>query len=202
MDDIDAGPRSSVRRLAAQLAVLVVVTFLGGVLTFFAQGLLPEGLASFANSASGWTLVTALAVWALRAAPVPAAVFGAVGFVLLVVGYAVAAGWQGLYYDPRFFGAIGLLVGPFVGLAASWLDARGWRAALGAGFLAGIGIGESAYGLVQVAATTSPVYWVLIGVVGVALLVRTAVRRASVGIAATGVAAAVAVMFFVVYSAL
>lgn len=195
----------SARRVVAQLAVVVAVAFVGGGVTFFAQGFLPDVLASFANSASGWTLITAVIVWALRAQPVPAAVFGTMGFVLLVLGYTAAASSQWLYYDPRLFGVAGLLVGPFVGVGASWLHRRGWRAAVAGGFLAGIGFGESVYGLVQLAGTTSPVYWALIGALGVALLIHTAVRRAgraSIATAAWLVAAMVAATFYTVYSSL
>lgn len=196
---------SRARRVAAQVAVVVATTFLLGVLTFFAQGFLPGPLQSFANSASGWTLVTAVTVWALRPAPSIAAVLGAVGFVLLTVGYATAAASQGLYYDPRLFSVVGLVVGPFVGLAAAWLHRRGWPAAAGAALLGGIGIGESVYGLVYVSATTSPVYWVVVGVLGLVLLVHTAVRRSggpAPAAAAVAGCAAVATAFVLAYSSL
>jgi hypothetical protein len=202
----EQSPRTSVAvRTAGQLAVVVAATFLAGVLTFSAQGFLPESLQSFANSASGWTLVTAVVVWALRPASPTAAVLGAVGFVLLTLGYATAAAWQGLYYDPRFFAAVGLLVGPFVGLAATWLHRPGRPAAAGAALLAGIGIGESAYGLLHLSETTSPVYWAVIGVLGLALIVHTAVRRSGgPAVAATACAgcAVVATAFVLAYSAL
>lgn len=44
----------------ARIAVVAVVSFVCGVFTFFAQGFLPDAVSSFANSASGWTFVTAL----------------------------------------------------------------------------------------------------------------------------------------------
>ena len=196
---------SSAVRTARQLAVVVAATFLAGVVTFYAQGFLPDHLQSFANSASGWTLITAGTVWALRPAPMTAAVLGAVGFVLLTLGYTMAASWQGLYYDPRFFSAVGLLVGPFVGLAATWLHRCGWPAAAGGALLAGIGIGESAYGLLYLSGTTSPVYWAIIGVLGLALIVHTAVRRSgrpAVAAAACAGCAVVATAFVLAYSAL
>ena len=197
------GPATRV--IAQQLTVVVAVTFLGGILTLFAQGFLPDAVRSFANSASGWTLITAVTVWALKPASLPAAAFGAVGFTLLVLGYTVAAGWQDLYYDPRFFGAVGLLAGPFVGVAASWLHHPGWRAALGGALLAGIGLGESTYGLLYLAGTTSPVYWTTIGALGLALLAHTVIRRAgraSIAMAACAGAAAIAGAFVLVYRTL
>lgn len=202
----EQSPDASVAvRTAGQLAVVVTVTFLAGVITFSAQGFLPGYLQSFANSASGWTLVTAGTVWVVRPAPKTAAVLGAVGFVLLTLGYTMAAAWQGLYYDPRFFSAVGLLVGPFVGLAATWLHRPGRLAAAGGALLAGIGIGESAYGLLYLSDTTSPVYWAIIGVLGLVLLVHTAARRSgrpALAAAACAGCAVIATAFVLVYSAL
>jgi len=43
-------------------AVVLVASFLLGGLTSYAQGFLPDAAAPFANSASGWTLLTALLV--------------------------------------------------------------------------------------------------------------------------------------------
>lgn len=67
-----------------------------------------------------------------------AAVLGLASFVLLVLGYALVAGWNALFYDPRLFSSIGLLAGPVVGLTSAWLREQGLRAALGTAVLAGI----------------------------------------------------------------
>ncbi|PJI90932.1 DUF6518 family protein [Luteimicrobium subarcticum] len=157
--------------------VVAVLSFALGALTSYTQGLLPDALASFANSASGWTLLTALLVYGSRVRGVGGAVLGAVSFVLLVLGYTAASDLRGLHYDPLLFGVVGVVVGPFVGLAATWLHARDLPAALGTALLAGVGIGEAAYGLTVVRDTTSPVYWIVIAAVGVTLLVGTLVRR-------------------------
>ena len=159
-------------------AVVAAASVLCGLVTFFAQGLLPGAVASFANSASGWTLVTVLLLAGARVPTAVAAALGAVSFVLLTLGYAAAAQLQGLSYDPTLFAVVGVVVGPFVGVATSWLRAAApWRAATGTALLAGIGVGEAAYGLTTVADTTSPVYWVLIGAVALALLGTVLARR-------------------------
>ncbi len=44
----------------ARAAIVAAASLLLGAATFFAQGSLPDALRSFANSASGWTLVTVL----------------------------------------------------------------------------------------------------------------------------------------------
>lgn len=173
--------------------------------TFYAQGFLPDAFGSFANSASGWTLLTALPVFASRARPKVAAVLGALSFVLLVLGYSLAASLNGLFYSPLLFGMIGVVVGPFVGLATAWLRRTGIRAALGTALLAGIFLGEAVYGLTVIAATTRPEYWLAIGVVGLALLVGMLLRRLRgwlpITIAVAG-AAAVALAFNLAYTAL
>lgn len=203
--DRGRGRSAAATALIETVVAVAVVSLLLGAATFLAQGLLPDPLRPLANSASGWTLLTVLVVQLARARPLPSAVLGAVSFVALVLGYALAADIRGLFYSPVLFGVVGILVGPFVGVATSWLRETGWRAALGAGALGGVALGECVYGLVVVSDTTGWFYWVLIGVAGVVLLVVTLVRRAgraAVMLGGAGVALAVAGAFFVVYGAL
>ena len=85
-------------------AILVVgASLLLGALTSWAQGVLPDALASFANSPSGWTLLTALLVAAARPSLVGGAVLGVVSFVSLVLGYTIGSELRGLTYDPLFW---------------------------------------------------------------------------------------------------
>lgn len=197
--------RAAFSRPAVRPGIVVVLSFLLGGLTSYAQGFLPDALASFANSASGWTVLTALLVYWSRARAVPAAVLGAVSFVLLVLGYMVASQVRGYVYDPLLFSVVGLVAGPFVGVAASWLRATGARAALAVALLAGIGVGEAVYGLTVVRESTSPVYWSAIGVAGLALLAGVVVRRVRGSLPvllAVGGTAVVAAAFYVAYSSL
>ncbi len=162
----------------ARAAIVAAASLLLGAATFFAQGSLPDALRSFANSASGWTLVTVLLLNWIRVRAAVAALLGATIFVLLTVGYATAARLQDLFYDPTLFALVGVLVGPFVGVATSRLRAvPPRRPAMGTALLAGIGVGEAVYGLTSIADSTSPVYWVLIGAAALALLVAMLIRR-------------------------
>lgn len=182
-----------------------VLSFLLGAFTSYAQGFLPDAIASFANSASGWTLLTALLVFWTRLPARPAAALGAVSFVLLVLGYTAASELRGFPYSPILFSVVGIVVGPFVGVATAWLRNERLRAALGTALLSGIGIGESVYGLTTVRETTHPAYWVLIGLVGVVLLIGMLVRRirgAVPVVVATGGAMIIAVAFVLAYRAL
>lgn len=189
-----------------RVAVVTVASFLSGMLTFFAQGLLPDAVNSFANSASGWTFVTVLVLAWARVRTAFAAALGAASFVLLTLGYSASAHLQGLVYDPTMFVVVGVLVGPFVGIATSWLRAASaWRAAAGTALLSGIGLGEGAYGLTVAADTTSPVYWTLVGAMALGLLVAMLVRRIRgvlvvlLSVVGTG---AIATAFVVAYRAL
>ena len=164
-------------RTTLTLGAVGVASLAFGMLTFYAQGFLPDSVRSFANSSSGWTVLTALLVFGSRAKPKVAAVLGAVSFVLLVLGYTLSATINELFYSPLLFGMIGLAAGPFVGLAAAWLRCEGIRTGLGTALLAGILLGEAVYGLTVVADTTSPEYWSAIGGLGLALLVGMLLRR-------------------------
>lgn len=198
---VERRPRAALARVGA----VSVASFLLGVLTSYTQGALPDAWRSFANSASGWTLLTVLLVFATRASTRLAAVLGALSFVLLVLGYTAGARLQGLSYSPVLFGVVGLVVGPFVGVAATWLWARCVHAALGTALLSGIFIGEAVYGLTVIADSTKPEYWVAIGAVGVMLLIGMLALRvrgwvpAMIAILGT---AGVAAAFLVVYTTL
>jgi hypothetical protein len=168
-------PQSLPRRAAtARSVVVVVVSFLLGA--SLAQGLLPAALAPFANSTSGWTILTALLVWAARRGLVLSAVLGAASFIALVSGYTFVSNLRGFYFSPLFWSVVGVVAGPVVGVAAAALHRRGWELAVGAGVLAGILLGDAAYGLTVVVATTGWVYWALSAAVGAALLVVVGVR--------------------------
>jgi hypothetical protein len=167
-----------VARTWAWVAVVAGASLLLGVATFLAQGVLPDAFRSFANSASGWTVVTVLLLTRVRVRPAVAALLGATSFALLTVGYTAAARLQDLYYNPALFVVVGVVVGPFVGVASIWLRAlHSSRSAMATSLLAGIGTGEAIYGLTVVADTTSPVYWVLIATASFALLVTMLIRR-------------------------
>ena len=196
--------RDSAVRFVIQLFAVVAASALLGGATSFAQTFLPDALRPFANSASGWTLLTALAVAACRARTAPSAVFGAASFVALVLGYQVVSTLRGFPTDETLFLIVGLIVGPFVGIASSWLHRDGWRALLGCGALSGIAVGEGAYGLVKVVDTTGWFYWTLIAVVGVGLLVVTSlhrVHRARGRVLAIVLVFAVGAAFLLAYSA-
>jgi hypothetical protein len=171
---------SSVRRARWVVVPLVlgVSLVLGGV-TSGAQGFLPDALRPLANSASGWTLLTAVTVWATRRQPPVAVVLGALSFVGLVIGYSLVSNVRGSYFDPLFWSLVGVVVGPFVGTAAAWLRSSGWRRAVGTGLLSGIAVGDGGYGLTVVSDTTGWFYWAAAIVVGLSVAVVSAITLAA-----------------------
>ncbi len=163
-------------------AVLVAVgaLVLGG-LTSLGQAVLPDDVAPLANSASGWTLLTILLLWWLRTATWLRMLLGAAGFVLLNVGYALVSDARGFFDNPLLWSVVGILVGPFVGLAVAWARQREVRerAAVGFGFLAGLLLGDAVSGFVRVRDTTGWFYWTALGVAAVVWVAVAAVRRFS-----------------------
>ena len=184
---------STATRPLPSAVVVVGASLLLGGLTSWAQGLLPDALASFANSPSGWTALSALLVAAVRPSLPWGAALGMASFVALVLGYTIASELRGLSYNPTFWGLVGVVAGPFVGAAAAAV--RGRRtvyAALGAGALAGVLIADGIYGLTVVDATTSPVYWWVCVAAGAGLVVVMSLRLRTPAGAAGVIASTVA----------
>lgn len=154
-----------------------VLSFILGATTSYAQGFLPDALTSFANSPSGWTILTAVLVAVARPGPAWGAALGLGSFVVLVLGYTAASHWRGLTYDPVFWSMVGVLGGPVVGAAAAGVVGRRPQvAALGSAVLAAVLLTDAGYGLTVVADSTSPVYWIVAAVLGVALLIWTSLH--------------------------
>ena len=159
--------------------VAAVAALLLGGLTSLGQTVLPDAAAPLANSASGWTLLTILLLWWLRTRTWVSMVLGAVCFVLLNVGYAVVSDVRGFLYSPLLWSVVGILVGPFVGLAVDWARQRVVlrRAAVGYGFLSGLLLGDAVSGFYRVRDTTGWFYWTALGAATVLWLAVVAVRR-------------------------
>lgn len=80
MPAISTDPEPVGSRLKPVSAVFVslALALLLGAETSLAQGFLPDAVNSFANSASGWTILTALIVWTIRGVTSLSALLGAV----------------------------------------------------------------------------------------------------------------------------
>jgi hypothetical protein len=182
-----------------------VVAFGFGVLTAYAQGWLPVELGSLANTSGSWALIAfALSLMALRLRT--AALIGPLTLLVLLVGYVVAQHVRSYSVGTSlivFWSVVTLLVGPLLGVAAYWVRQQGGaRAALGAGVISGVLIGEGIYGLTRIADTTYPPYWwaevivgVAIGAIALARAPRTPLNT-GVGIATAAVTATAFVLVY------
>src|SRR6201986_4027096 len=167
--------RSVGGRIAAAGALLVLVVALGlGALTDLGQAWLPESSASLVNSGGSWAAV-AFVLALLATGTGRAVLWGLLGLAGLGGGYYATAILRHVSESPasiRFWMLAAVIVGPLLGLAASWVR-RGSpvTAALGAGAAAGLLGGESIYGLTAIAGSTSGVYWTVQLAVAIALLI-------------------------------
>ena len=165
------------------VALTATVGLLGltlGVLTAYGQEWLPQEVGSLANSSGSWTLAAFLLAL-LATGPRVAAACGALALLALLAGYVLGAGLRGYPSGLAlivFWGLATVFVGPFLGLGAHWVrSGRRTLAALGAGGMGGVLVGEGVYGLAYIADTTYPPYWWGQIAVGVALLGAIAVGR-------------------------
>lgn len=165
-----------------------------GVATALLQGDLGV-MDPLVNSAGSWCVVAAVLAMRTPRSALAAAV-GASTLWALLGGYLLATVLRGLSMQTTFvlfWAACGTVGGPIIGLGASWArHTLGWRAALGMAAVAGLLVGEGAYGLTTVADTTGATYWALELAAGVALLATwLGMRRPPARVTALGCVAAV-----------
>ncbi len=164
------------RGFAAVAVALGGSVVLGG-LTSFAQTILPDAFRPFANSASGWTLLAFLLVYAGRARLLLGTILGVVAFVGLVEGYAIVSNLRGFYYSyTGIFTLVGVAAGPVLGFSAALArhgiarpSRRLWRV-LGFSPLCAVLIGDGVFGLRYISETTGTFYWTLTIVLGIVVL--------------------------------
>lgn len=154
----------------ARAGFAAVVGFAFGWLTFDAQGFLPAWVSSVANSASGWTVVALLVVVLATDDWRRGAVLTTIVFVLLNVGYYVAADANGLFYDTRTWIVVSVLAGPPIGAAAAVLRERSVRGSVAVAFVGMLLLADGVHSLLTVSATTSSVYWSVVTVIGAGLV--------------------------------
>jgi hypothetical protein len=192
-------------RAAAPYAFVVAVAAVTGALTPVGMHLLPHSIRSMANSSGPWTLITFTAVYLSGLRGVRAAVMGAVSFLGMDAAFYIVFDGIGGYYPHHylvFWSVIAILIGPIVGLSASWLRAsRGVLQAIAVAAPSAVLVGEGVYMLVAIPGE-STVYAVASIVVGTLLFVGLAAfrlrRRAAVLVSLT-MSAGGGAAFFVIY---
>lgn len=162
--------------LVPRLLTGLAIALLAGVATSFLQTVLPDGLASAANSAGTWCgIAFAITLWCAPSRG--ATLIGPSSLALLVAGYYATADARGFPVSTTnvtLWLIAAVVVGLIIGLASVWLvrddvPAHSLRRAIASAPLPGILIGEGLHGVLRLAETTSVVYWSAQIVVGVAL---------------------------------
>ena len=187
----------------------VAAAFVLGGLTSVGQQYLPEHLHSLANSAGSWTAICFAVLVLSRIRGWRAAGLGILVFIALNEGYGLVTRLKGFPYGilfENYWTIIALVIGPIVGLAASWVQSkRPALVALGAAAPATVLVGEGVYGLLYVSDTTSPAYWtgsIVVGAVFVVLIAVLRVRSVGWGILSIALTAIGAALFVLAYSSL
>lgn len=165
--------------LRRAVVVLLVAGLLGGA-TSLLQTVLPDAVASLANSAGSWCLLA----W-LLARPSGTALRGAavavVALAALVAGYYLVADLRGFGVSPTSVTSwlvAAATVGPVLGAGAvASRVGAGWVRVLGALVLPGLLVTEAAYGVTLLRASTATGYWVAEGSVGLLLALALVGRR-------------------------
>ena len=176
-----------------------------GILTSLGQGALPAEVASLANSAGAWCVAAFLLALPNRAARL-GLVLGPLALLGMLAGYDLTTLARGNAVSTStvvFWGAAAVVVGPVLGLGATWArDGDPRRVAIGVAPLAGILIGEAIHGLTAIADTTYGPYWVGEAVVGLALIawVGARTRSATAVLLCAALAGAIAAAFVAAYS--
>lgn len=205
-DTLPVTPAFTLRAGLVAVAVVLVGAATAGGLTPYGQRSLPDALTSLSNSAGSWTALTFGLVYISRSRTWLAAVLGAMSFVVMNEAYGVVSNLRGNFYSAPFggvFALVAIVAGPVVGFAGSLVRSPvGLRRAVGCAVPAAVLIGEGTYGLTMIADTTSPVYWSVQIVAGVAiatlvpLRTRVTVWTTVLGLIVTAVGAAAFYVFY------
>ncbi|MDQ1572912.1 MAG: hypothetical protein QOH44_471 [Actinomycetota bacterium] len=110
----------------AGIVTVVAASALTGILTPFGEQLLPNAVRSMANSSGPWALVAFTAIYFSSLRGWRAAIMGVVSFLTMDLSFYVVFESLGMFYPHHFLAfwiGVGALIGPVIGLAASWLRA-------------------------------------------------------------------------------
>jgi Family of unknown function (DUF6518) len=189
-------------------SLVVAVAAITGILTPYGEIHLPRSINSAANSAGPWAMITFASVYLSRARGLFAALLGAGSFVIMDLFFYLIFELRVGYYPHRylaFWVGVAIVIGPLVGLCASWLRSpRALRREIAVAAPSSVLVGEDVFMLVRLPGV-STIYSVASVVVGLALFACLAawrLRRAHrIGISLMMCAAA-AGLFYTVYGLL
>ena len=149
---------------ARQAALVAFGGFVIGCLTSVGQGVLPFALSPLANSAGAWSLA-AFALTLGNREPRRGVILGVAALASMLAGYVVTSTVRGFPVGSSlllFWGLASVVVGPVLGVGAAWVRGSSpIRISAGGAAIAGILVGEGAYGLTLIADSTPAGYWAM-----------------------------------------
>lgn len=164
--------RTRTAQMAARLTLAAALGLAAGALTQWSVVHLPASLEPLSNTAAPWVLI-AFAVALTGRGMGESLVLAVVTLITLVLGFYVAQeirGWAVSLHQVEFWSVTSVVMGPLIGLAASWVrDAGSVAGAIGAGVVGGLLVGEAVHGLTALRFTSSPGYWDVQFILGVVL---------------------------------
>jgi hypothetical protein len=158
----------------AGIVMIVAASALTGILTPVGEQLLPHAVRSMANSSGPWAVVAFAAIYFSSLRGWRAAIMGAVSFLTMDLSFYVVFESLGMIYPHHFLAfwmGVGALIGPVIGLSASWLRAEEIVSrAVAVGAIPAVLVGEGIFMLVRLPGE-STVYAIASLVVGAGLFV-------------------------------
>lgn len=169
---IGSAPNVGNLSIAARLAVATVIGWAAGAVTEWSVLHVPFVLEPVSNTAAPWVFI-AFAVALTARSMGESLVLAVVTLVALVLGFYVAEavrGWSVSRHQVVFWSVTSAVVGPLVGVAASWFHRAGRIAAgLGVGVVGGLLVGEAVHGLIDLRFSSPAGYWYVQLALGVGL---------------------------------
>ncbi len=193
---------------ASAFALVFCAAAITGALTPFGMIHLPSSLHAVANSSAPWAMVAFATVFFVRARGARAALLGLCSFVVMDVAFWIVYEARIGHYPNHylaFWVAVAVVVGPLVGLCASWLRSGAILVrALGVAAPSSILIGEGVYMLVRLpgSSTLYAVACVFAGLILCAVLGAIVLERMGIVVLSFVICTAASALFFAVYSLL
>jgi hypothetical protein len=201
-------PRLRPLRATVGIGLVLLVAAGTGALTPYGEVHLPSSISAAANSSGPWATVAFASVYFSRIRGVGAALLGAASLVVMNLFFFVSFEHRvGHYLHSyiEFWIAIAVLVGPLVGLCASWLRSpQPALRAVGVAAPASILIGEGVFMLARLpgVSTVYAVGSVVAGVVLFVLLAGLRLDRLARVLLSAAVCTVASLAFFEIYGLL
>jgi hypothetical protein len=171
-------------KTSIRLGGVAVAAVLVGVATSFGQTVISDSIAPLSNSAGTWCLIASCLSLVTKRAWIGALIAPA-SLGLMVAGYYLTSSARGFGVSTTSIErwiAVAVFLGPFLGAGVIVLASRTvalssvWRGCSVAP-LSAVFLGEALHGISRLSDSTPVVYWIVEGMVGIALMAGVLVWR-------------------------